>query len=313
VRTIATRYRRLPLFGYSLRDRLPIADIRLRLACARPECGAIVSALAYNLRRYRSEDDGAFSRLFKATAAVTDFDLFPDAERYLRAVSRETSGKYHRSANKARRAGYFVAEIQPGSYAQSLYDIKASKLRRSHGIVSEAAGIGRRPEDDIKWPLRAPQCAEHWRTDWGLFSKSDARMWGFASLLRAGNLAYLDHMLCHADVLTKGGMKLLHFEMMKQLLDRSIPKFEGIGYLVHGAIEDGEQGAADWRRYVQQRPHAIKVSMAEVLALPPDFDPQSYLDLNPDVRAAGCDPKKHYLKHGMLEGRAYKGGGVPPS
>src|SRR5579883_1104930 len=31
-------------------------------------------------------------------------------------------------------------------------------------------------------------------------------------------------------------------------------------------------------------------------------------ELNPDVKAAGRDPRKHYLEHGMLEGRAYEGG-----
>lgn len=40
--------------------------------------------------------------------------------------------------------------------------------------------------------------------------------------------------------------------------------------------------------------------------LPRDFDPETYLDLNEDVRAAGIDPVAHYLAHGRSEGRAYR-------
>ena len=37
--------------------------------------------------------------------------------------------------------------------------------------------------------------------------------------------------------------------------------------------------------------------------LPAGFDPQLYLEANPDVAAAGMDPAQHYLNHGNLEGR----------
>lgn len=40
--------------------------------------------------------------------------------------------------------------------------------------------------------------------------------------------------------------------------------------------------------------------------LPRDFDDEIYLSLNPDVRDAGMNPRKHYLQHGAAEGRAYK-------
>jgi hypothetical protein len=40
--------------------------------------------------------------------------------------------------------------------------------------------------------------------------------------------------------------------------------------------------------------------------LPSDFDPELYLQLHPDVRAAGADPVRHYLDHGLWEGRIYK-------
>jgi hypothetical protein len=40
--------------------------------------------------------------------------------------------------------------------------------------------------------------------------------------------------------------------------------------------------------------------------IPNDFDSNTYLELNPDVRKAGVDPAEHYLKYGIKEGRNYK-------
>ena len=40
--------------------------------------------------------------------------------------------------------------------------------------------------------------------------------------------------------------------------------------------------------------------------LPADFDGDSYLKLNPDVAAAGAEPRKHYLEFGAAEGRRWR-------
>ena len=40
--------------------------------------------------------------------------------------------------------------------------------------------------------------------------------------------------------------------------------------------------------------------------LPTDFDPKTYMMLNPDVAAAGDDPTTHYLAHGRTEQRRYR-------
>ena len=40
--------------------------------------------------------------------------------------------------------------------------------------------------------------------------------------------------------------------------------------------------------------------------LPPDFDPEGYYRLNPDVAAAKLDAASHYRSHGKAEGRRYR-------
>jgi hypothetical protein len=41
-------------------------------------------------------------------------------------------------------------------------------------------------------------------------------------------------------------------------------------------------------------------------SVPVDFNPQKYLDYNPDVAAAGVDPILHWVRFGKKEGRKYK-------
>jgi SAM-dependent methyltransferase len=48
--------------------------------------------------------------------------------------------------------------------------------------------------------------------------------------------------------------------------------------------------------------------------LPSDFNPEVYLDLNPDVKCAGVDPRNHYLEFGASESRVYRHlAGLPTS
>ena len=42
------------------------------------------------------------------------------------------------------------------------------------------------------------------------------------------------------------------------------------------------------------------------LPLPKDFDPERYLELNPDVREGGADPAQHWQEYGYKEGRKWK-------
>jgi len=53
-------------------------------------------------------------------------------------------------------------------------------------------------------------------------------------------------------------------------------------------------------------PMHIKNPSSEEVAMPADFDPKVYLELNPDVGLSGDSPYLHYLNFGKREGRRYK-------
>jgi hypothetical protein len=303
---IYNRGNRLAIFKLTVRDPLPVADLRFRVTCANAGCAPFVTANSTCAKSYRGNSDSRLLPTFKNTAAVTDLSAFADFESYAQAVSKETTGKYRRSANRATRAGYFTHPIATGAYGRSLFDIMLSKEVRSHGPMPRMSGGRTRPESDVATPFRPPSCCEHWRIEWGLFNHADKAMWGFASLLRSGNFVQLDHLMAHGSVLAEGGTKLLQFDVMDWLLSRADPCVVGLEYLLHGAIEDGGDGMANWRRYVYQRPHLLHLESPCRGELPSDFDAEAYLALNPDVRAAGTEPAKHYLRHGVAEGRAYR-------
>lgn len=74
--------------------------------------------------------------------------------------------------------------------------------------------------------------------------------------------------------------------------------------------EDGGETAEPRLRWPwsRQRPRQRTPVTALPAELPTDFDAVLYLQLNPDVAAAGQDPAEHYRRHGHREGRAYRVG-----
>jgi hypothetical protein len=60
-----------------------------------------------------------------------------------------------------------------------------------------------------------------------------------------------------------------------------------------------------WRGYPAEGGQDQVVARPAV-KIPDDFDPQGYLDLNPDLEEAGADPCKHYVSHGYVNGRRYR-------
>lgn len=68
----------------------------------------------------------------------------------------------------------------------------------------------------------------------------------------------------------------------------------------------GEPVPAAFIRAVAPQPINRDAAFFAHLGLPADFDPTGYLRLNPDVAAAGADPRTHYLEDGIRENRRWR-------
>jgi len=305
--TVATKKARYRRFGLARGQNLPVAELHLRVACDKPCCRPFLVSSAAEIAPFGRPGTNPIARLFRPTAAATDLSAFATPDAYFRAVSKETAGKYNRSANKGRRAGYVTTLTGPDAHALSLHEIRASIKVRSRGPVKEAFAAPPAGLFDTDAPFPPPACDEHWRADFALFKDGDVRRSkALAVLRRCGDFVLVLHMIGHADILAVGGMKLLQFDIMDWLLRRDVGMTKGIRWLVHGAIEDGNAGLADWRRYVRQCPVWLGYDLPDEAKFPADFDPARYLDMHPGVRAAGVDPRAHYIAHGMIQGFDYK-------
>jgi hypothetical protein len=190
---------------------------------------------------------------FSPTAMAIRLHQFADFTQWRKTVSRATDGKYHRSANKARRMGYVTRVVGLKSYERSLHALTGSKLRRSKGLFVWAALLGVRDDlVDTGAPPVPADCPEHWRRCWGVFrvEPSGERLAAFAILVRCGNVVWVQRFIGHGAALTDGVTKMLMFDIMDWLLARQDPETRGVDYLVHGYAEEGSIGLFDWKRYL---------------------------------------------------------------
>jgi hypothetical protein len=296
------------VFGVEPAELRPAA-FRFRPSCQSPDCAAHVEAVASQSRICRRADrPGRWARLWTPTPLILDLGRFANFDAYRNAVSKITGGRYRRSANKAARLGYVVRRIDERAYAASVHRICASKTWRSHGPVLEALFGDRAVRHDADIAPAEPACHEHWTRAWGVFGPLGGReaLVARALLRRAGNVLAFDFFMGQAELLKEGVTKALMFEIMKWVLDRKDPAALGLEFAFQGVVEIGGRGVIDWKRYTLFEPRSLVLKDDRPFELPEGFDPAVYLDLNPDVGAAGVDPVRHFIFHGLHEGRPYR-------
>jgi hypothetical protein len=305
----AFRKRRVKaIFGIDLVKLRP-ATFNFRQTCHTPSCDASVEIVACYAREcLPAEKAGRWSGLLYPTPLVLDLSRFANFDAYRNAVSKITGGRYHRSANKAVRLGYTVRPVHESAFAAGVSRIQTSKTWRSHGPVKQAIFNNSPACSDLDIEPIEPACHEHRTLAWGVFGplKESNGLVAHAVLRRAGNVVSFDFFMAHADVLKEGVTKLLMFEIMKWILDRNDPSVHGLEFVFQGVIEVGRRGIIDWKRYVQFEPRCLILADDRPFAYPAEFDPDVYLQLNPDVRAAGADPWLHFISWGQKEGRPYR-------
>lgn len=117
----------------------------------------------------------------------------------------------------------------------------------------------------------------------------------------------------YGDVLGQHVNPLLDYAMTGERLGRRpSPSFDPLKYRARHRLGPDE---SPLRHYLAQRPADapsgplsrvrawISGTPARAPEFPIEFDPQLYLEANPDVAAAGVDPTQHYLQYGKAEGR----------
>ncbi len=259
----ALRKPRLRKFGLALNASLPVARLRLDADCGCSPSDHFAPLSWDAIKSFtRAGKRAPVARSLAPTATVLALDQFASFDAWRAQVSRTTQGKYHRSANKARRLGYASRFVGENAYARSLYELTGSKPRRSKGVIVWAAIAGPRFDlVDTKESMLWPTCPRHWRINWGAFRTDEAgeeRLSCFAMLVRSGDVIWVQQFIGHGAALSDGVTKMLMFDIMQWLLERRDPCARGARFLVHGSMEEGGVGLFDWKRYLGFRPMLLE-------------------------------------------------------
>lgn len=311
------RKRRLAEFGLQDRAESPIAELDCRLTpnCRSPMC--LRASLNYDrfFGSLQRQDSSVYrNRDRLVTLMAIDLAQYGNYQRYLGELRKKSY--FPRKANRAQKLGYYFEQFQYQNYTPDMRTIRQSDRARALGLpvdrfVLTPKALGMDPV--AIEPVAAPECERHWEMWLGVFERSlgyrqgtvttDQRLVAYARLRRIGNTVKYAEFIGHINCLDAGVMILLHMRLVEWIMMPSNPHTNGVRYITYNTVERGSDGIFFWKRKALFEPRVIHMIEA---ALPPDFDAQTYLRLNPDIAKAGASPELHYVRHGHMEGRRYR-------
>ncbi len=318
---------RLALYNIHSRDQLDVIAVNCADASHDEDHSACIpliqSYLGFYIRLYPSHacantqhsHSTSETKQHALTMHGIDLKKYKDFQQYKRALGKRSSF-FLRHANKALKNGYKIERFAAANHSADMVAIRRSMKVRSFGIMPDAwlvnvKKFGGLPAQWTHDPL--PACTQHWEMLFGVFKDIpghrqgslivDRQLVGYARLHRIGNMLSYNDFIGDGAFIGDGVMKLLHLQIIQWVIDSGDPYAAGIENVAHGSIERGSDGLFFWKKKALFAPY--RVSMIEE-ALPEDFDPQQYLELNPDVGESNLSPTQHYQVHGRYEKRVYR-------
>lgn len=178
---------------------------------------------------------------------------------------------FWRDAEKAKRVGLFVQPFEMSNHTPDLLAIRRSRKIRAFGPVLEAftlrlKDLGGAPKQLKVW--QPPAATEHWDLYVGVFKTvnhyqqgeitTGQQLLAYARVHRIGNMLRYAELMGHAEFQAQGVMNLLHVQLVNILLQREDPWLCGVEYLSYGALEQGREGLAFWKRKAQFQPYRLQ-------------------------------------------------------
>ncbi len=263
-------------------------------------CSAFVIKYAahYQGKHQVSAPPKAQSENLMPLLTAIDLRQFATHHDYLKAIKKH-SGYFLRNANKAVRQGFTVRSFIEAEYVADMFEIIGSKQRELLSLNQST----QKPLSENSHVCAENPCSQHWEQMFGVFSdETSPKLVAYARLRRFGNIVACQDFIGHQSHLNAGVMKLLFSETMRWLLDSNDSKSKGVDYFGFGTLEFANDGIFFWKKKALFTPWLVSL---QTPPLPHGWDPERYLQLNPDVFAANADPESHYLNHGRFENRSY--------
>ena len=296
------RSHRLAIHEFSDTHKIPTASLALEHSQpdAALSCAVFVAKYAGHYRDKQQVSIPVQARSSKLKPLLTALDLrhYATHQDYVKAI-RKQSGYFLRNAKKASKQGFTVRAFVEAEYVAAMLEIIGSKPSSLlHVKQSTQAPLG-----DSCGLCASKVCTQHWEQLFGVFSgEAHPTLVAYARLRRFGNIVSIQDFIGHQSHLESGVMKLLFSEIMRWLIDSADPQTIKIDFVGFGTLESANDGLFFWKKKALFTPWIVALQQPP---LPEGWDAKRYLQLNPDVAAAGADAVAHYLSHGKFEQRAY--------
>jgi len=258
------RLRKLPrMRAWPADPAMPARSLAMHADLAQgPGAGQALRRFARVARRYdmRRPDETSRAAGRRATPMLLDLAACADRagfEALLRRHSKRTLPKIR----QAQRQGYQVQRFALPMHVHDVHAVKTSMAMRSGGPVLarwllKPTDLAKPATAPVAW--RAPACATHWTTWWGVFLprpghrdgavQTDRRLVAYVKLTRCGDIVHYLDLMGHRDHLGHGVMPLMHAAIVNWLLDASEPAAAGVQAVWYGALEHGGQGLLTWKK-----------------------------------------------------------------
>lgn len=141
--------------------------------------------------------------------------------------------KSRNMVRKARRLGYEFRAIDPDEYGQDIYEIRTSDPMRQGRPIPEY--YYKNPPEHVLKPSSVG-CRLHTERFYGVFK--DDRLVAYITLFLFGELAQVNHLLCHRDHASSGAMNLNVFHVVDELIKHQ-PEVRVLNYLYIGQSQGG--------------------------------------------------------------------------
>jgi len=267
--------------------------LKNNLCCHGQECHEIVSLFRQQIASYRIKGHLFMgytpseiqslppSYLQSGITALAGIDLqrYNNLDQVLEEARTCTKkkGRVNREVNRAKKLGYYVKPFPFSLYVPDVYEIHQSKPIRNGRPLSgdyylaSIEDMGGFPE--TQQVCQAPNCPIHNWQYWGVFISDNGhyqgsvqvneKLVGYVRLRQQGNSAWYDKILGHGDHLKDGIMYLLHYEIVRYILEEE--KHFKPRYLVyHQYFTGGDIRLNNWKKkalfkpfymvYVEDRP-----------------------------------------------------------
>ncbi|MFQ1063836.1 hypothetical protein [Bordetella trematum] len=214
-------------------------------------------------------DDNYEPRVIPAVIELSDARDFP---AWVKATKKAVGDNAFRSEKKALQRGYFAEMFDRSTFISDIYDINTSMPIRNgvpmrdnyRKTVEEMGGY-----PSVARPPKIGSNEFYWTTMFGAFKEekghsqgeliTDKRLCGYITVRRIGDMIFYPQLLGHGANLEDGIMAMIHFHIMKWIVDPDNKYTAGVKAIMYTNADVPNEGLRTWKKRAGFKPRRISL------------------------------------------------------